>query len=206
MAVFKATFPVRYYETDQMAVVHHSNYIRYFEIARDEMMVQLGFPIEKCESELGVLVPIVSVECHFRHPARMGDIITATAEVNKVPMAKMLIKGSSFPCIPVIEKMAGVNVEMVGEFGDAQGVGFMVRTQEIFVKMDGLVNVAEEIEKAQKELEYQQKFLQGVRAKLANQNFVAHAPAAVIENERKKEADSLSKIESLEAKLKSLKK
>lgn len=92
MAIFKATFPVRYYETDQMAVVHHSNYIRYFEIARDEMMVRLGFPIEKCESELGILVPIVSVECHFRHPARMGDVLTATAEVNKVPMAKMFIK------------------------------------------------------------------------------------------------------------------
>ena len=92
MAIFKATFPVRYYETDQMAVVHHSNYIRYFEIARDEMMVRLGFPIEKCESELGILVPIVSVECHFRHPARMGDVLTATAEVTKVPMAKMLIK------------------------------------------------------------------------------------------------------------------
>ncbi len=92
MAIFKTSFPVRYYETDQMAVVHHSNYIRYFEIARDEMMVQLGFPIEKCESELGVQVPIVSVECHFRHPARMGDVLTATAEVNKVPMAKMLIR------------------------------------------------------------------------------------------------------------------
>ena len=92
MAIFKTSFPVRYYETDQMAVVHHSNYIRYFEIARDEMMVELGFPIEKCESELGVLVPIVSVECHFRHPARMGDILTASAEVTKVPMAKMLIR------------------------------------------------------------------------------------------------------------------
>lgn len=92
MAIFKTSFPVRYYETDQMAVVHHSNYIRYFEIARDEMMVQLGFPIEKCESELGVQVPIVSVECHFRYPARMGDVLTATAEVNKVPMAKMVIR------------------------------------------------------------------------------------------------------------------
>lgn len=91
MAIFKTSFPVRYYETDQMAVVHHSNYIRYFEIARDEMMVQLGFPIEKCEAELDVLVPIVSVECHFRHPARMGDVLTATAEVNKIPMAKMVI-------------------------------------------------------------------------------------------------------------------
>ena len=92
MALFQATFPVRYYETDQMAVVHHSNYIRYFEIARDEMMVQLGFPIEKCEKELNVLVPIVSVECHFRYPARMGDVLTASAEVDRVPMAKMVIK------------------------------------------------------------------------------------------------------------------
>lgn len=92
MAVFKSTFPVRYYETDQMAVVHHSNYIRYFEIARDEMMVRLGFPIERCEKELGIQVPIVSVECHFKHPARMGDVLTATAEVNSVPLAKMVIR------------------------------------------------------------------------------------------------------------------
>ena len=92
MALFTATFPVRYYETDQMAVVHHSNYVRYFEIARDEMMIQLGFPIERCEAELGVLVPIVSVECRFRHPARMGDVLTATAEVNRVPQAKMVIR------------------------------------------------------------------------------------------------------------------
>ena len=92
MATFKSTFPVRYYETDQMAVVHHSNYIRYFEIARDEMMVKLGFPIERCEKELGILVPIVSVECHFHHPAHMGDVLTAVAQFDKVPMAKMVVK------------------------------------------------------------------------------------------------------------------
>ena len=92
MAVFSTTFPVRYYETDQMAVVHHSNYIRYFENARNQMMVQLGYPIEKCEQELGVVIPIVSVECHFRHPARMGDVLTATAEVSSVPLAKMRIR------------------------------------------------------------------------------------------------------------------
>ena len=118
----------------------------------------------------------------------------------------LVIKESSFPNVSLIEKMAGVNVEMLPEFGDAQAVGFMVRTHEMFVKMDGLVNVEEEIEKAEKDLEHQQKFLQGVRAKLSNERFVANAPAAVIENERKKEADALSKIESLEAKIKSLKK
>lgn len=91
MAVFSTTFPVRYYETDQMAVVHHSNYIRYFEIARNQMMVDLGCPIEQFEKKYGILIPIVSVECRFRHPARMGDILTATATVDKAPMAKMVI-------------------------------------------------------------------------------------------------------------------
>ena len=68
------------------------------------------------------------------------------------------------------------------------------------------MNVAEELAKAQKDLEYLQKFLQGVRAKLSNEKFTAHAPAQVIENERKKEADALSKIESLEAKIAQLSK
>lgn len=92
MATFKTSFPVRYYETDQMGIVHHSNYIRYFEIARDEMLVQLGFPIQRCEQELGVQIPIVSVECHYHHPAHMGDVLTAVAIVDKVPMAKLPVK------------------------------------------------------------------------------------------------------------------
>ncbi len=92
MAAFKTSFPVRYYETDQMGVVHHSNYIRYFECARDAMLVEMGLPIEKCESELGVQIPIVSVECHYHFPLRMGDVLTAVAEVDKVPLAKVLVK------------------------------------------------------------------------------------------------------------------
>ena len=48
MAVFETSFPVRYYETDLMGVVHHSNYIRYFENARSQMLVELGFPIQEC--------------------------------------------------------------------------------------------------------------------------------------------------------------
>jgi len=118
------------------------------------------------------------------------------------------IKGGEFPeaVIPVVEKLANVTVERVADFGSAQGVGFLVRTVEMFIALEGLVNVAEELAKAEKDLEYQQKFLQGVRAKLSNEKFTAHAPAQVIENERKKEADALSKIESLQAKIAQLKK
>ena len=92
MTHFEVSFPVRYYETDQMAVVHHSNYIRYFEIARNQMMVDWGFPIEKCENEYGVMIPIVSVELRFKHPARMGDVLTAVAEIDKVPLAKLVVR------------------------------------------------------------------------------------------------------------------
>ena len=88
----EVTFPVRYYETDQMAVVHHSNYIRYFEIARNTMMAEWGLPIERCENEYGVMIPIVSVECRFRHPARMGDVLTAVAEIDQLPLAKLSVR------------------------------------------------------------------------------------------------------------------
>lgn len=92
MPVFQTTFPVRYYETDKMAVVHHSNYIRYFENARSQMMIDLGFPIEKMEEEFGVFCPIVSVSCHFKRAARMGDVLTATAEVVRPPLAKLIVR------------------------------------------------------------------------------------------------------------------
>ncbi len=108
--------------------------------------------------------------------------------------------------LPVVEKLANLSsVETVADFGSAAGVSFMVRTIEMFIELSGLVNVEEEIAKLEKELAYQQKFLAGVRAKLSNERFTAHAPEAVIANERKKEADSLSKIESYESQLKALK-
>ena len=119
---------------------------------------------------------------------------------------KLHIKGAGFPVavIPVVEKLANAEVSIVDAFG-SQGVGFMVRTIEMQVEMEGLINVEEELDKAQKELEHQEKFLAGVRAKLSNERFVNNAPAAVVEVERKKEADSLSKIESLKAKIEALK-
>jgi len=86
----ETSFPVRYYETDQMGIVHHSNYIRYFECARNVMMVECGYPIEKCEED-GVTIPVVGVECHYKFSARMGDVLTAVAEVDKLPLAKMVI-------------------------------------------------------------------------------------------------------------------
>ena len=95
MIDFETKFPVRYYETDQMGIVHHSNYIRYFEVARLEFMKEIGFPIEECE-RLGVMLPIVSVECRYKVPALLGDVLTVTVCINEVPGAKLVMKQQVF--------------------------------------------------------------------------------------------------------------
>lgn len=91
MMYSETSFPVRYYETDQMGVVHHSNYIRYFESARDVLMSEGGYPIEKCEED-GFLIPVVNIECRYRHSARMGDIVRCVAIIEQVPLAKLYVR------------------------------------------------------------------------------------------------------------------
>ena len=71
---------------------------------------------------------------------------------------------------------------------------FMVGTDEFAVPLGDLIDVAAEIEKAEAQLKHLEGFLMGVRKKLSNENFVAHAPEKVVVLERKKESDSVEKI------------
>lgn len=63
---------VKYYETDRMGIVHHSNYIRWFEEARIDYFGKVGTPYVKMEEE-GFVAPVLSVECNFRSMTRFGD-------------------------------------------------------------------------------------------------------------------------------------
>lgn len=86
---------IRYYETDQMGIVHHSNYIRFFECGRSDMMKKAGLPIEVIEAE-GVMLPIVAVECRYRMPAKMGDRIRIVSTIDKVSLAKLIVKSDIY--------------------------------------------------------------------------------------------------------------
>ena len=79
---------VRYYETDQMGVVHHSNYIRYFEVARTLSMKKVGIPYDEMERK-GVAMPIVSVSCDYKRPALFGDTILVTTILDQLPTVKI---------------------------------------------------------------------------------------------------------------------
>ncbi len=87
----ECTIDVRYYETDLMGIVHHSNYIRYFEYGRIKMLEEIGLPISEIEGR-GVMLPVVSTFCTYRTPSRMGETLRIISSVESMPMAKMKIK------------------------------------------------------------------------------------------------------------------
>jgi acyl-CoA thioester hydrolase len=95
MIRFQTTIKVRYYECDPMGVVHHSNYIRYFECARNEMMDAWGYTVEQCQAD-GITFPMASAELRFHRPAIAGDFLTVTAEMEKLPLAKLVVKQQVF--------------------------------------------------------------------------------------------------------------
>lgn len=61
-----------YYETDRMDIVHHSNYVRWFEEARVDIMEQLGYPFDVIEAN-GIVSPVLKVEAAYKFPVRFGD-------------------------------------------------------------------------------------------------------------------------------------
>ena len=95
MLRFEHFLDVRYYETDQMGIVHHSNYIRYFECGRIDLLEKIGLPICKIE-ESGVMLPVASVECRYRIPAKLGDKLRVVSVIDAVPMAKLYIKNEIY--------------------------------------------------------------------------------------------------------------
>jgi valyl-tRNA synthetase len=105
---------------------------------------------------------------------------------------------------PIISKLANVKI-FEGE-AEGQASTFLVGTLKFGVPLSDFVDTDEEKKRLEDELRYQKGFLEGVRKKLGNANFVANAPEAVVAGERKKEADALSRIEALEKSLTALEK
>lgn len=63
-----------YYETDKMGIIHHSNYIRWFEEARLDFLEQAGFSYEHME-EIGLQIPVLSAACNYKNAVRFNDTV-----------------------------------------------------------------------------------------------------------------------------------
>ena len=106
----------------------------------------------------------------------------------------------------VIAKLCNLTAVSAVEAKAEGSASFMVGTTEYAVPLGNLINVEEELKKLEADLAYNEGFLQSVLKKLSNEKFVSKAPAAVIEMERKKQADAESKIAALKESIAALKK
>lgn len=81
---------VNYYETDKMGITHHSNYIRFMEEARVYFLEEIGWGYDKME-EKGIISPVVSVNCNYKHTTTFADTIEVAVSVQKISGAKLII-------------------------------------------------------------------------------------------------------------------
>lgn len=80
----------QYYETDQMGCVHHSNYIRWFEEARTDLLEQVGFSYKRME-ELGIISPVMGVNAEYKSMVRYQDIVEIICRVTAFNGIKFMV-------------------------------------------------------------------------------------------------------------------
>jgi acyl-CoA thioester hydrolase len=84
----ETTIRVRYAETDRMGLLHHANYLVYFEQARTELLRSLGFTYKDLEDQ-GFLLVLTRAEVKYRSPARYDDVLTVRTTVTRTTAVRI---------------------------------------------------------------------------------------------------------------------
>ena len=82
---------VQYYETDKMGITHHANYIRWMEEARVDFLDQIGYGYARLERD-GIISPVVSIECQYKHPTTFDDAVRIRVEVEEFKGVRLVIR------------------------------------------------------------------------------------------------------------------
>ncbi len=88
MAPFETEVRVRYEETDQMGLVYHANYLRYFEIGRTEALRARGMSYAQMEA-LGFYLVVVEVSCRYRAAAHYDDLLTVRTTLSELRKVRL---------------------------------------------------------------------------------------------------------------------
>ncbi|MCG8481800.1 MAG: acyl-CoA thioesterase [Clostridia bacterium] len=85
------TRKAHYHETDQMGIIHHSNYIKWFEEARIAYLNDIGLPYSKMEED-GVLIPVLNVSCDYLSMVRFDDDVVIYVSIEAYTGARLAMK------------------------------------------------------------------------------------------------------------------
>ena len=90
MKIYKTEIRVPFADTDGMGIVYHTNYIKYFEVGRTEYLREIGYPYSKLEAE-GIWLPVSSVCCEYKSPARYDDLLLVSTWVKELKNATIIM-------------------------------------------------------------------------------------------------------------------
>lgn len=82
---------VHYYETDQMGIIHHANYIHWFEEARVDFMEQMGFGYERAVSS-GIDFALLGISCEYKSMVRFGDTVAIQVSITSLTRSQMTVQ------------------------------------------------------------------------------------------------------------------
>ncbi|RYL93798.1 acyl-CoA thioesterase [Sporolactobacillus sp. THM7-4] len=88
MKVSKTRIVARYNETDKMGIIHHSQYVNWFEVARTDWIRQAGVTYRQIEEE-GMMMPVIGIEVHYHSPARFDDTVIVETSIKSYDSIKM---------------------------------------------------------------------------------------------------------------------
>ena len=86
---------VRYKDTDQMGIMHHSNYIVLYEQARTEWLRDMGLTYAEIERR-GIMSPIIEVQSRYLAPAFYDDVLTVRVFLDEMPMVKLVVRSEVY--------------------------------------------------------------------------------------------------------------
>lgn len=87
----KTEIRVIYADTDAMSVVYHSNYFKWFEVGRNELLRNFGYPYIRLEQE-GIMLPVIECGCKYIQPAHYDDVLEITAVIKEIKAATIVIE------------------------------------------------------------------------------------------------------------------
>ncbi|HLS12807.1 MAG TPA: valine--tRNA ligase [Flavobacteriaceae bacterium] len=148
---------------------------------------------------------------NFKH---MSEVVTAIRSIRKqhnisfrdaLSLTVVNHENTSKEFDIVLQKLMNLETITYSDSKLEDALTFRVKSNEYYIPREGAVDVEAELKKLESELEYQTGFLKSVQAKLSNERFVSKAPEQVVALERKKEADALAKIKTIENSIEALK-
>lgn len=111
MIISETELVARYSETDQMGIIHHSNYLRWFEVARTDFFKRMGIKYSKIEKQ-GILLPLTDLKCSYASPSRYEDEIIIRTKPVKISCVRLIFSYEVF-------KKDGMNLVVSGETSHA---------------------------------------------------------------------------------------